>query len=89
MQATWNGHRATVVWEPGNGDRLLSPDGQQHLVPCSGNCGRATWEGHLVEAVTCPACWAAQDDDFPATCGACGNIAGLCTCGPVAGAGGK
>lgn len=56
MEATYKGSKVTITYEPHNFDRLYSPDGRLHLIPCSAGCGRVEWVAPLVESVMCETC---------------------------------
>jgi hypothetical protein len=47
-----------IRYNPHNFDRLYSPDGKLHLLPCEGDCGRAVWVQPLTESVLCEDCHA-------------------------------
>jgi hypothetical protein len=59
MEANYkNSHEVVIRYSPHNFDRLYSPDGKQHLLPCEGGCGRAVWVQPLTESVMCETCYA-------------------------------
>jgi len=58
MEAKHNGGAVVIRYEPHNFDRLYSPDGKQHLLPCEGDCGRAVWVSPVTDAVICETCYA-------------------------------
>lgn len=52
----------TITYNPSNGDMLLSPDKQQHLIPCEG-CGQPEWQPLNVVAAFCDECWGEMKKD--------------------------
>jgi hypothetical protein len=50
-----------IVFEPENGDRLLSPDNSQQLLPCE-RCGAPKWVLKNCVSFTCSAC--ADEEDI-------------------------
>jgi hypothetical protein len=63
----------TVTYRPWSGDKLYSPDGRAHLLPCE-TCGAPEWVSPAIQAVTCAACANGEPegcDDcltYPCTC---------------------
>ena len=55
MTATQTTNAITITYEPGNLDRLYSPDGKHHLLLCD-VCQRPEWVAPLVDAVICETC---------------------------------
>ena len=55
MKITTNGRFIAITYEPWNFDRLYSPDGKLHLLPCD-CCERPEWVEPNVDVVICTAC---------------------------------
>lgn len=57
MTALWQAHhRVILVYEPENADKLTSPCGQYHYLPCEKQCGTGVWVDLLVVSTLCRTC---------------------------------
>ena len=51
----WDDGVVHIAYDPITGDRLLSPDGLQQLLPCD-RCGALKWVANNVASFTCTVC---------------------------------
>ncbi len=58
MKGTYDSsHQIVIRYQPENGDKLMSPDGTKHFLPCENKmCGEMHWVAVNVVSFFCDAC---------------------------------